>query len=113
MSHDAFLRAIIDRPDDDLPRLVYADYLDEVGDPARAEFIRVQCELAGLPEDDPRRPALEDREHELLDEHEPEWLGDYGRIAHEWEFRRGFLEGVAATVSAMRDFNPGPVRRYR
>jgi uncharacterized protein (TIGR02996 family) len=45
----AFLRSIIDRPDDDLPRLVAADWLDEHGDPERAEFVRVQCELAKLP----------------------------------------------------------------
>lgn len=40
--HVPFLRAIIDRPDDDLPRLVFADWLDEHGDGERAEFIRLQ-----------------------------------------------------------------------
>jgi uncharacterized protein (TIGR02996 family) len=44
----AFIRAIIERPDDDLPRLVMADFLDERGDP-RGEFIRLQVELAKLP----------------------------------------------------------------
>ena len=54
MSHDdAFLAAIVDRPDDDLPRLVYADYLDETGDAERAEFIRVQCDLARTGPADP------------------------------------------------------------
>ncbi len=42
--HEAFLRAIFDAPDDDTPRLVYADFLQEQGDEDRAEFIRVQCE---------------------------------------------------------------------
>jgi uncharacterized protein (TIGR02996 family) len=42
----AFLRAIAETPDDDAPRLVYADWLEEHGDPDRAEFIRVQCRLA-------------------------------------------------------------------
>jgi uncharacterized protein (TIGR02996 family) len=47
MSDDtAFLRAIIEHPGDDGPRLVYADWLDEQGQAARAEFIRIQCELA-------------------------------------------------------------------
>ncbi len=100
MSHDAFLRAIIERPDDDTPRLVYADYLDDLGDHPRAEFIRVQCELAHLPDDDPRRPALEDREHELLDEHEPAWLGELNddgvNRLNEWVFRRGLLSSVAS-----------------
>ena len=54
---DALLAAIIDRPDDDTPRLAYADELDDqardMPDPAaaraRAEFIRVQCELTRVP----------------------------------------------------------------
>lgn len=44
----AFLAAIRDRPGDDLPRLVFADWLEEHGEPDRAEFIRVQCELTAL-----------------------------------------------------------------
>lgn len=42
----AFLAAIKAAPDDDLPRLVAADWLEEHGETDRAEFIRVQCELA-------------------------------------------------------------------
>lgn len=42
----ALLRAIREHPDDDTPRLIYADWLDEHGQPGRAEFIRVQCELS-------------------------------------------------------------------
>lgn len=45
----AFLATIIERPDDDLPRLLYADWLEEHGQIERAEFIRVQCELANPP----------------------------------------------------------------
>jgi uncharacterized protein (TIGR02996 family) len=40
-----FLRAVCEAPFDDGPRLVWADALDERGDP-RGEFVRVQCELA-------------------------------------------------------------------
>ncbi|MBX9580439.1 MAG: TIGR02996 domain-containing protein [Gemmataceae bacterium] len=46
--HEAFLRAIFDAPDDDTPRLVYADFLEENGLPDRAELIRVQCDLARI-----------------------------------------------------------------
>lgn len=49
--HEAFLRAIFDNPDDDTPRLVYADYLEENGDPLRAEFIRIGCEQQRLRKD--------------------------------------------------------------
>jgi uncharacterized protein (TIGR02996 family) len=45
-AHVPFLRAIVAAPDDDLPRLIFADWLDEYGEGERAEFIRVQCELA-------------------------------------------------------------------
>ena len=41
-----FLRAIAAHPDDDTPRLVFADWLDEHDHPERAEFIRLQIELA-------------------------------------------------------------------
>ncbi len=43
---DAFIRAIIAQPDDDVLRLVYADWLDENGEKERAEFIRLQCSIA-------------------------------------------------------------------
>ena len=43
---DALLAAILAHPDEDTPRLAYADYLDEHGDAPRAEFIRAQIELA-------------------------------------------------------------------
>src|SRR5262249_1393667 len=39
----AFLRSILDDPDDEANRLVYADWLEERGDP-RAELIRLQLD---------------------------------------------------------------------
>jgi uncharacterized protein (TIGR02996 family) len=39
-----FLDAIQSAPRDDTPRLVYADWLDEHGQPEYAEFIRLQCQ---------------------------------------------------------------------
>ncbi len=101
MSHAAFLHAIRETPDADLPRLVYADWLDENGDPARAEFLRVQCELATRPDHDPLYRELEDREHELLSEHEPAWAGELPKYATEWEWRRGFVEEFAATCGRL------------
>jgi len=47
MSDDeALLAAVLARPDEDLPRLAYADWLEEHDQSERAEFIRVQIELA-------------------------------------------------------------------
>jgi uncharacterized protein (TIGR02996 family) len=60
----AFIRAIAADPDDEATRLVYADWLEERGDP-RAEFLRVESALAGLRDDDPRYPGLWGRCEEL------------------------------------------------
>src|SRR5262249_12254853 len=94
---EGFLRAIIEEPDDIGLRLIYADWLEERGDP-RGEFIRVQCQLYEMTHDDPHHPELKAREEELLDVHEREWLGELdGQVSH-WAFLRGFVEMV--TMSA-------------
>jgi uncharacterized protein (TIGR02996 family) len=69
--HEAFLRAIFDAPDDDTPRLVYADFLQENGDEDRAAYIRYACELAGCADDDPRREPILAAATQLLRQHPP------------------------------------------
>lgn len=49
----SFLAAITAAPDEDTPRLAYADFLQERGDEARAQFIRLQVERFRLPETKP------------------------------------------------------------
>jgi len=44
--HDALLRAVCSYPEDDTPRLILADYLDEIERPDEAAFVRSQIELA-------------------------------------------------------------------
>lgn len=44
-TREGLMAAILAAPDDDLPRLVFADWLEENGEVDRAEFIRVQCEI--------------------------------------------------------------------
>ncbi len=46
--HDALLRAVLEYPDEDCPRLVFADWLDENEQHDRAEFIRLQCEISSI-----------------------------------------------------------------
>jgi uncharacterized protein (TIGR02996 family) len=88
-----FLDYIIAHPDDDAPRLVFADWLEEQGETARAEFIRVQVERSRLPEWDARQVSLRLREKALLEEHGAEWKGELPTIDGVlWEdFRRGFV----------------------
>ncbi len=47
--HDALVAAICDQPDEDTPRLVYADWLEENDRPEQAAFVRAQIELARTP----------------------------------------------------------------
>lgn len=66
---DALLAAILADPADDTVRLAYADHLDETGEHDRAEFIRVQVELAAVGAMESVRgklATLRRRERELL-----------------------------------------------
>lgn len=105
---DAFLAAVRANPADDTVRLVFADWLDDHGEPERAEFIRVQCELEPLREklDDSRVQALWQREDELLAEHFPRWAGsvaDLGAIEPQFGpvFVRGFPERVGVSINTL------------
>jgi uncharacterized protein (TIGR02996 family) len=58
MTDAALLAAIVAEPDDDTPRLVYADWLDENDRPDEAAFLRVQCARAAADPDHPDYPDL-------------------------------------------------------
>ena len=95
MDNQAFLDAIIANPEDDTTRLVYADWLDENGFGERAEFIRVQCNLAQKAKYDPSRLPLLKREREILTKHKGEWAKPVAAITRDYEFHRGFIDTVA------------------
>jgi uncharacterized protein (TIGR02996 family) len=105
-TEEALLAAILAHPDEDTPRLAYADWLDENGDEsgrARAEFIRGQIEVARLPDGDRRRAALVKRCAELERAH-PEWLAPFHQACASsgvtLEFRRGFVGRARGSVDA-------------
>jgi uncharacterized protein (TIGR02996 family) len=77
----AFLRAIEAEPQDDVPRLVYADWLEEYGEADRARFIRLQCRH--LPEQEGEAAAL-------LERHSAEWTAGLPGWAKNVKFVRGF-----------------------
>jgi uncharacterized protein (TIGR02996 family) len=113
---EAFLQRIRAYPDDDAQRLIFADWLDEEGDP-RGRFIRVQLALSTLPPDDPARQQLLVQERDLLAAHRDEWLAPYDKLklASGCEFRRGFVDElkVAARqllLHAAEIFAISPVR---
>lgn len=93
-----FLDAVFDRYDDNGPRLVYADFLDDSGEPERAELVRVQLALARLSDDDPRRPTLSDRQAELLVQNRAAWTAHLAGLVVSVDFRRGIPD--SPTVDA-------------
>jgi uncharacterized protein (TIGR02996 family) len=94
---EALLQAIWAEPDDDAPRMVYSDWLEENGQPERAEFIRIQIELASLTRPSPRRQRLFKRERDLLTLHRAEWLMPLCDPALPWQFHRGMAERLGNT----------------
>jgi uncharacterized protein (TIGR02996 family) len=111
----ALLSAICADPEDDTPRLAYADWLQENGDEDRAEFIRVQIELARFPAEDDapemaeRRLELETRESRLFSAHRKAWEKEArlprGGLLKGFEFWSEFERGF-------RDFPMGRVERF-
>jgi uncharacterized protein (TIGR02996 family) len=99
MNEQALLQAILDVPEDDAPRLVYADWLDEHGGPeerARAEIIRLEVAHARLPSGDPRVEEDEERWLDLVENHVRPWMESLGGEGISWDdnagptFERGF-----------------------
>jgi uncharacterized protein (TIGR02996 family) len=96
----SFLTAILAAPDDDTPRLVFADWLDERGtddDKARAALIRTQCAAELLPPGSPERRRLDRQASAIVKANEKRWLKDLraGKFGTDYKFRRGFLDGVS------------------
>ncbi len=101
------LEAILAAPDDDQPRLVYADWLQERGDP-RGLLIQLQCQLAAAPTDE-RRRAMRIEENRLLAEHAAGWTRPLYALLpaatsfspHEFRFARGFVEHASIPLSGL------------
>jgi len=102
----ALLAAVLDAPESDQPRLVYADYLLERDDP-RGELITVQCALGTATGE--ARERLVERERELLADHGRAWseaVTKEGKLkfmrgfAHVWKVAPNRLHTCAAAVFA-------------
>ncbi len=116
------MAAVLKNPESDLPRLIYADWLDEQGD-ARGEWIRIQCALARLSQesrqdDSPVLEKLRERQHQLADMVENHWVEPIRPWIEGWEFHRGFLERITITAELFLKFgekilNQYPIRRVR
>lgn len=117
----AFLQAIVDQPDDDAPRLIYADWLDDQGLSERAELIRVQIENQHLaPGSAPwRNNSL--RARELIGEFGIQWAEPLGAVPgiQFLVYERGFLSTVLFEnpdvffEHATRIVSRAPIREFR
>jgi uncharacterized protein (TIGR02996 family) len=108
----ALRQAIIDAPDDDAPRLVYADWLLERGDP-RGDYIRLSVELA--------RTTDEARQEEIKALTSPLWRAHRTELAGELTpyvqyMSRGFVSTVRMTATQLAKhgdrlfrLQPGPL----
>src|SRR5687767_4232018 len=95
----ALLDEIAARPGDDAPRLVYADWLDDHGEPDRAELIRLQCRMADmdhLGNEWQRLEPLRERAEALLRKHRRRWLEVLPAWARKAE--QGFDRGFPASL---------------
>lgn len=98
----ALLRAIAAAPWDDLPRLVFADWLDENGEPERAEYIRLEIEIERQLGVGQNPPADQLARRRQFGESVSKWHAELPKLPGlTWgkRFRRGFP--VAATVSIL------------
>src|SRR3954453_2477149 len=95
----ALFAAIISQPREDTPRLAYADWLDENGDPVRARFIRLQYEVEKLPPIGPKASKAKKEEEGLLKKHGKKWGGEIAGLVGGFRFRRGFVEMVRVTAA--------------
>ncbi len=125
-------KAVVADPDNDQPRLMMADWLDELGDP-RGEFIRIQIRLARDRLSDPERIRLEQQQRELLQAHRRRWNGPLhqhlctttdlrvqGRRGglRGWTYQRGFASEITVDAAAFvawcdRILEIGPIQQIR
>lgn len=87
MTEDDLLDAIAESPNDDGPRLVYADWLQlQTDEPARTygQYIAMTCSTV--------RPKPAQKIQELLDKHGTAWLGPVAAVTESRLWARGFLD---------------------
>jgi uncharacterized protein (TIGR02996 family) len=115
-----FIAAIAAQPDDELLRLVFADWLEEHGQVERAELIRLSCQL------DPHRDRFDDdainslrkRVEELRrpeEEREQQWresLHEPMRWGVHVEWRRGFVDALELPVQWLLQYGEQFRERY-
>jgi uncharacterized protein (TIGR02996 family) len=126
--HDALYRAILAAPDEDTPRLAFADWLDEQGgqdNAFRADFVRTHCRLAreepwspGWRDLNKRWQRLHGRAIDLATKNRLPWVAHLkGRVVA-WDFERGLVGRVTVyskrfVAEGSTYFEQDPVRSIK
>jgi uncharacterized protein (TIGR02996 family) len=119
------IRGILAEPDEDAPRLVYADWLQEQ-DELLGEVVRVQTELRGASLPRARRAELQRRERDLLDGlgfdreaiPEEEFHGIHWRRSDDWDYSvcgglaTLFLHGLRPVADGLPALLPEWIERF-
>jgi len=123
-----FIAAIAVAPEDDTPRLVFADWLEENGQPARAELIRLQCllepdrdrfdgDFTALHKRVDRLLHYSEPGHQAIKDQELRWFEtvsglSYASVPLAPEWRRGFVETVGVHAANLVRHGRDIRRRY-
>jgi len=103
----AFLEALQADPADDTVRLVYADWLDEHAEPAKAEYLRLVATLAHATEDYAREQPHVSRLLALAETLPQEWRAQAGSRFKVVFYSQGDAAKKVSTIKAVRDVSGG------
>ncbi len=112
---DALIAAIIEHPEEDTPRLMFADWLKENNEADRGEFVRLQVLASQAEPHSLQARQYEESSQNLLVTNIGYWTQHLVDRVVSWRFARGFAEHLsvnAATFSreAAKIFAVEPVR---
>lgn len=101
-TREALLKAVLANPDDDLPRLVYADWLEENDKQVAADYIRIAC--AG--------DAVTTLEYSRRHWREVDDFRDVVKYGMGYDYSRGFVSGVHCSLANWLKHGPAVVREH-
>jgi uncharacterized protein (TIGR02996 family) len=117
------LNQVLEKPDEDGPRLAYAAWCEHQSDDAtkaRAEFIRTQIALAHVQLGTDPQPdyPLRYRSEKLTAIYRGEWGRPLAALADDYAFDRGFIEQVTLSARHFLDrapqlFSLAPIRHLK
>lgn len=120
---DELRQAVLDNPDDDAPRLAYADWCEQQSDGptrTRGEFIRAQLKLTGQIKSLTYEEwfDLSTREAELRKTYQSVWAGELGALVSDYTFNRGFVEFISLSAPRFLEHAPqllslAPIRHLK